>query len=800
MTDRPKEKNAMKSALSLCLYLLASLIVISACKVSTTPMSSAQAGSVSIVPKPKQLSLRHGSFELTARTAVICEPSDERSRGVALYLAEKLGAATGGRLTVSHESPVSAAALIVLRKSSDAALGDEGYLLRVRRGEIAIEAAAPAGLFYGVQTILQLLPADALAGKGRGAAIAIPCLDIQDSPRLKWRGLMLDCSRHFFPKDFVLKYIDYMAAHKMNSFHWHLTDDQGWRIEIKKYPRLTEVGAWRVDREDLPWNERPAQKEGEKATYGGFYTQDDIREVVAYAQSRFITIVPEIEMPGHCLAALAAYPQYSCTGGPFTVPPGGVWPILDVYCPGNEGRSRSVENVLTEVCDLFPSEYIHIGGDEVDKATWKACPKCQARIAAEGLKDEEELQSYFVKRVEKFLNSKGKKLIGWDEILEGGLAPNAAVMSWRGIEGGIAAARAGHDVVMTPTTYCYFDYYQGDPANEPPGIGGYIPLRKVYSFEPAAPELTPAEAAHIIGAQANLWTEYVPTTEHAEYMTYPRAAAIAEIGWTPKEARDWTDFTRRMDREFERYEAMGIHFARSAYAVQFGPAHDAAKGTFGIKLETDTYRPDIRYTLDGSDPVASSPAYARPFVPKKSGVIKAAAFLGGKPVGKPAEVQMTIHKALGVPATLEFPPAEPNAGAGPAALTDGLHGSASPGNPHWVGFQGDDLVATIKLKKAEKIHRVSTGFLQRRDSWVLLPTSVEVAVSSDGKNFESVATLSHDISPLAPETVVKEFAAEAEGRTARFVRVHAKNIGLCPPGHRAAGQKAWLFADEIVVE
>jgi hexosaminidase len=799
MPNQPEEKDIMKSALSLCLFLFAGLLVISACKVATTtpagPMSA-----VSIIPKPQQIDLKPGAFNLTAQTVVVCEPGDERSAGVARFLAEKLGAATGGPLTVTQVSPVSAAAPIVLGKSSNAALGDEGYVLRVRRGEIAIEAAAPAGLFYGVQTILQLLPTDALAGKGRGAAIAIPCVDIQDSPRLKWRGLMLDCSRHFFPKEFVLKYIDFLAFHKMNTFHWHLTDDQGWRIEIKRYPRLTEIGAWRVDREDKPWNERPAQKEGEKATYGGFYTQDDIREVLAYAASRFITVVPEIEMPGHCSAALAAYPQFSCKGGPFTVPPGGVWPILDVYCPGNEGTFEFVENVLSEVCDLFPSAYIHIGGDEVDKATWKACPKCQARIAAEGLKDEEELQSYFVKRIEKFLNSKGKKLIGWDEILQGGLAPNAAVMSWRGTEGGMAAARAGHDVVMSPTSYCYLDYYQGDPATEPLAIGGYVPLRKIYSFEPALPELTPAEAEHIIGVQANLWTEYVPTTSHAEYMSYPRGAAVAEIGWTAKEKRDWTDFTRRMDKQFARYEALGLHFARSAYGVQFTPELDPVRKTLGIKLETDTYRPEIRFTVDGKEPVATSPLYKQPLRPKKTSVIKAAAFVAGKSVGKPAEVRLVAHRALGIPAALANPAKEPNTGASPMPLTDGLRASATAGDRRWQGFQGDDLVATIDLKKAQKISRLSAGFFQRAASWVFLPRSVEFAISIDGKNFETVQTLTHDVPPLSREAVVREFAVETKGRKARFVRVHALNIGVCPEGHPGAGDKAWLFADEIVVE
>ncbi|MEK9137784.1 MAG: family 20 glycosylhydrolase, partial [Bacteroidota bacterium] len=335
----------------------------------------------------------------------------------------------------------------------------------------------------------------------------IPCVAIRDWPRFEWRGMHLDVSRHFLPKKFIKTYIDMLAMHKMNVFHWHLTDDQGWRLEIKKYPKLIEVTAWRVDREDQHWNHRDPPREGEKATYGGYYTQDEIREIVKYADERNITVVPEIEMPAHTTALLAAYPQYSCTGGPFDVPPGGVWPITDIFCAGNDSTFYFLQDVLTEVMDLFPGKYIHIGGDEADKKEWKACAKCQARIKQEELKDEAELQSYFVKRIEKFIVSKGRRLIGWDEILEGGLAPEATVMSWRGTEGGIAATRQGHDAVMTPGSHCYFDHYQGKQEFEPLAIGGYTPLSKVYSYEPIPDSLTPEEAKHILGAQGNVWTE-----------------------------------------------------------------------------------------------------------------------------------------------------------------------------------------------------------------------------------------------------------------------------------------------------
>ncbi len=789
----------MKNTLAICLWLLAGLIVVSACRTAPEPPAAALSP-VSVVPLPQSATLEPGSFTVTTQSVFAVEPENEGAAEAARYLAEKLGAAAGAAFSVSQGAPAPAAPGFFFKKAADEAMAGEAYRLRVSAAGVVLEAAAPAGFLYGVQTVLQLLPAEVFSGKSVTAPLTLPCVDIQDAPRLPWRGMMLDCSRHFFPKEFVLKYIDFLVFHKMNTFHWHLTDDQGWRIEIKKYPKLTEVGAWRVDREDKHWNERPAQAAEEKATYGGFYTQDEIREVIAYAKSRCITVVPEIEMPGHCLSALASYPQFSCSGGPFTVPPGGVWPILDVYCPGNEGTFAFLEDILGEVCDLFPGEYVHIGGDEVDKATWKACPKCQARIKKEGLKDEEELQSYFVKRIEKFLNAKGKKLIGWDEILQGGLAPNAAVMSWRGTEGGIAAARAGHDVVMSPTTHCYFDYYQGDPATEPLAIGGYVPLSRVYAFDPTPAELTPAEAARIIGAQANLWTEYVPTTSHAEYMTFPRIAAIAEVGWTAQDKRGWTDFTYRMDKQFARYRQAGINAAESAYGVRFRAGLDPVKQTFGIGLETDTFRPDIRFTLDGSDPVAVSPAYRQPIVPKTTGVIKAATFVEGRLAGKPSEVQVTVHRALGIPAALGFPFKDRYTGGGPLALTDGLRGSNAPGDGRWQGFEGDDLAATIDLKKAKKVSRVSVAFLQRAASWTFLPSSVEIAVSTDGQSFEPVRTLTHDIPALSRDPMIKEFSVETNGGPVRYVRVRAKNIGVCPAGHPGAGDKAWIMADEIVVE
>jgi hexosaminidase len=513
-----------------------------------------------IIPQPVKIESRKGTFTMHP-SAEIKFTGGEWAKNVAGFLAEILRPATG--FALETEEGTDGAINLVIDTALD--MNPEGYLLTVEKKKVILTGCTPAGLSRGIQTIRQLLPPEiessTVAG---GVKWTMPCVSITDFPRFSWRGMHLDVSRHFFDVDFIKRYIDILAMHKMNVFHWHLVDDQGWRIEIKKYPRLTEVGAWRVDREDKPWNSRLPQQPGEKATYGGFYTQEEIKEVVAYASERHINVVPEIEMPAHVGSALAAYPQYSCTGGPFTVPPGSVWPITDIYCAGKDETFAFLEDILTEVMELFPSPYIHIGGDEADKTEWRKCPYCQARIRKEGLKDEAELQSYFVKRMERFISSKGRMLIGWDEILEGGLAPGAAVMSWREFDGGIEAAKAGHNVVMTPVSHTYFNLYQADPATEPLAYRGIINLEKVYLFEPVPDGLTEDEAKHIIGAQACLWTEMVPDGRTAEYMILPRLTAMSEVLWSATESRNWVDFNIRLIRMMEHFDVMGLNYSKSS--------------------------------------------------------------------------------------------------------------------------------------------------------------------------------------------------------------------------------------------
>jgi len=590
---------------SISLFLLAHISVSGGKNVAQTGWA--------IIPKPERIEVRSGFFQISARTRVAFESKEEAVQAIADELATQLRQATGFAVPLQEARGPQPEGTILLRtRGSLTRLGPEGYRLSVSRDRVTVEALSPAGLFYGLQTMTQLLPPAWEKGQpAPGIAWRLPCLKVEDKPRFSWRGVHLDVGRHFFPKESVKRYIDIMAKYKMNIFHWHLTEDQGWRIEIKKYPRLTEVGAWRKETMD------------DGQPHGGYYTQEEIREVVSHARKRFVTIVPEIEMPGHCQAALAAYPELSCSGGPFKV--GTEWGIIyDVYCAGNEKTFAFLEDVLSEVIDLFPGPFVHIGGDEVPKLRWQNCVKCQERIKQEGLANEAELQSYFIRRIEKFLNAKGKRLVGWDEILEGGLAPNATVMSWRGTAGGIEAAKSGHDVVMTPTSHCYFDYYQGK-YDEPKAIGGFLPIDRVYAYEPIPAELNAEEGRHVLGAQANIWTEYMPVFEQVEYMLLPRLLALSEVVWTPQDLRRFADFERRLVAHYERLAAMGVNFRLPPPEGLGGRRINFMPLTIEIGLPYPGA--EVRYTLDGSEPSPQSPLYTLPVKINQSAVLKARTYL-----------------------------------------------------------------------------------------------------------------------------------------------------------------------------
>ncbi|HEX7410852.1 MAG TPA: family 20 glycosylhydrolase, partial [Bacteroidales bacterium] len=623
-------------------------------------------------------------------------------------------------------------------------------------------------------------------------SIIVPAIYIKDKPRFIYRGMHLDVGRHMFPIESIEKYIDLMASYKMNTFHWHLTEDQGWRIEIKKYPLLTQIGSIRkgtqVGKTDSI----------DEVPYGGFYTQDEAKSIVQYAADRFITVIPEIEMPGHSVAALKAYPQYSCTGGPFDVRT--TWGVSDdIYCAGNDSTFAFLQDILTEVLDIFPSTYIHIGGDEAPKARWEECPKCQARITAEGLKDEMELQSYFIKRIEKFLVSRNRRLIGWDEILEGGLAPEATVMSWRGITGGTAAARQFHDVIMTPDSHCYFDHYQADPANEPLAIGGLTTLKTVYNYDPVPDELNETEAKHILGTQGNVWTEYISTPEYLEYMAYPRAIALAEVNWSGKESRNWNDFSRRMDNQYKRLDYKKVNYSKCALGIDISTSRVPITLTMKVKLESEIPGFIIHYTTDGSTPNANSAVYKDPFQLTVTTTVKAALFNAEEMKGNVSEGQVIVHKAFGKTIQINKPFSSKYPASGEFAMVDGLKGTGVLRNGCWQGYEGADMDITIDLSYVQPVNAISAGFLQSPGNWVFFPKSIIYLASIDGVTYDTLFTIDIPVSITAGfET--KSFRCETPGKQFRYIRVEAKNIGNCPQGHKGAGYPAWLFADEIEVE
>ncbi len=595
----------------LLITLLSTVVLIA----RMNPGADKRGAAISIIPKPLVLEKGSETFTLTKSTNIAIKGDSGGLQQVAEQLAGRLRAATGYPITiVPYGSIQTTENSIVLALADDNKLGPEGYRLKAGKHSVLIEGLRPAGVFYGVQTFYQLLPVEVESNKVvTGIEWSVPCVRIEDAPRFPWRGMHLDVGRHFFSKDSVKRYLDLMASYKMNTFHWHLTEDQGWRIEIKKYPRLTTVGAWR--RETM----------GDCTPHGGFYTQDDVREIVNYARDRFITVVPEIEMPGHSLAALAAYPELSCSGGPFKV--GTEWGVInDVYCAGNEKTFQFLEDVIDEVAGLFPGPFFHIGGDECPKLRWSNCKRCQERMVSNGLKNEQELQSYFVKRIEKMLAARGKRLVGWDEILEGGIAPNATVMSWRGIAGGIEAAKSGHDVVMTPTAYCYFDYYQA-LAGEPKAIGAFLPIDTVYSYEPIPPDLSPDQAKHVLGAQGNVWSEWMPNYREVEYMASARMMALSEVVWSDKAGRNLADFLKRMTPHYKRLSIRDVN-VRIPAPLGIGGHRIIFQDTVAT-MNSPVPDAQIYYTLDGRTPSTSSQIYSKPIPIKGDQTLTAILVLPG---------------------------------------------------------------------------------------------------------------------------------------------------------------------------
>ena len=754
--------------------------------------AAGQTADFNIIPRPQQVNVSNDApFTLNAKTVISLGTNSQDMKRNANMLASYIEQATGIRPAIGKGKSGAAIILTIDKTIANA----EGYKLDADAKQIRIAGASAAGVFYGIQTLRKSLP----LVNGKASKVSIPAVHIADAPRFAYRGTHLDVSRHFVTADSVRQFIDMLALHNINRFHWHLTDDQGWRIEIKKYPLLTQIGSKRAQ---TVIGHNSGKYDGKP--YSGFYTQKQIRDIVKYAADRYITIVPEIDLPGHMQAALAAYPDMGCTGGPYEV--WQKWGVSDnVLCAGNDKTLTFIDNVLKEITQLFPSKYIHVGGDECPKTQWQKCPKCQARIKAlnleakDGHSAEERLQSYIITHASNYLKSLGRNTIGWDEILEGGLAEGATVMSWRGESGGIAAAKQHHDVVMTPNSYLYFDYYQSlDKANEPLAIGGYLPLETVYSYEPMPKELTADEARHIIGVQANIWTEYMPTFKQMQYMALPRLAALSEVQWSQPALKDYTSFTNRLTEFTHMYDRLGYNYAKHLYNVAIHVDSDNKWREILIHMTT-AGKAEIRYTLDGTEPTANSTLYTGAIVLQKSAKIRAAAFRDGKRSSVTSQ-DISFNKATACPVELLQPTHKNYTYNGGATLTDGLLGDKGFGTGRWLGFSGNDLEAVIDLKQNTDVSSVSLNTCVDKGSWIFDARNIEVSVSADGKSFTKVASKS--LPALEEQTPDNIYTYELTfpQTTTRYVKVTATSEHNIPEWHGGKGKPAFLFVDEISVK
>ncbi|MDO5571337.1 MAG: family 20 glycosylhydrolase [Bacteroidales bacterium] len=658
---------------------------------------------------------------------------------------------------------------ITLQLSKSVDESDESYQLEIGKNSVTIKANSDAGLFYGLQTLIQLTETEN----------KLPQMVISDSPRFEYRGMHLDVSRHFYSVDFIKKQLDMMAYYKLNRFHWHLTDGAGWRMEVKKYPLLTDIAAWRPYKNWKEWykgDKLYCSKDDENAN-GGYYTVEQMKDVVEYAAQRNITVIPEIELPSHSEEVLAVYPKFSCTGIPYK---------SSDFCPGNEKTFEFLQDIFDEVLEIFPSKMIHLGGDEAGKADWKKCPKCLKRMRENNLKDVDELQSYFVSRMGAYLNSKGRTFIGWDEILEGGLAENAVVMSWRGEEGGIKAVKSGHNAIMTPGGYCYFDAYQLEPSTQPEAIGGYLTVEKVYSYNPVPDSLNNEEAKFIMGVQGNVWTEYMPTPKHTEYMIYPRIAALAEVAWSNSENRSWNEFKPRINRHVSLLKEKGVNSCNLNADVLLTQNPDTINNYMVVEMNTDLYPASIYYTIDGSEPTVNSNVYKKPLNITDPTDIKAAVFVNNVIAGNILKKNVSYHKAINKKLTYNCIYSWQYPAGGDKALIDGYFGGFGYGDGRWQGFL-KDMDVVIDLGQKTKINRIEGKFMQIIGPWVWMPQEVEVLVSDDGVNYESVAIDKNDI-PVEQDGVLFRYFGFKGDAEARFINYKAKHY------------KGFMFIDEIVVE
>lgn len=744
-----------------------------------------------IIPKPLDVNCKgDASFLLKDGVAVIYPENNQKMQDNAEFLVDYVERQTGVKLTSHAGMPVDGAICLTLDLSDDNA---EAYKLIVNDKRVCISGASEAGVFYGIQTLRKSLPV------AQDINVNLSAVEIYDKPRFAYRGAMLDVARHFYTVDEVKTFIDMLALHNINRFHWHLTDDQGWRIEIKKYPKLMSVASERKETVVGRWYS--GIYDGKP--YGGYYTQDELRDVIDYAAKRHITIIPEVDLPGHMQAALTAYPELGCTGRPYEVRT--IWGVSqDVLCVGNDFTLQFVKDVLSEVADIFPSEYIHIGGDECPKVRWEKCPKCQERIKSLGLKSdakhtkEQRLQSYMIQEAAKYLKEKGKRIIGWTEILEGGLVPDATLMSWIGESGGIEAAHQHHDVIMTPNTYLYFDYYQSKKVeDEPLAIGGYLPIEKTYNYEPMPKELTKEEQQYIKGVQANLWTEYIPVFSQVQYMVLPRLGAAAEVQWTDPSKKDYKDFLRRVPHLVAVYDCYGWNYATHVYDVNVDMKADTVNHVLNVQLSTMADDP-IYYTLDGQDPTEKSLKYTKPFTIDQSVVLKTMAVHPDR-TSKISVDTIRFNKATLKPVVLLQPNESRFSPDGPVVLVDGRNGNHSFDTGAWLAVAGNDLEAVINMQAETILSSASVHAYVRKDAWLFDARGFSVSVSSDNKNYKEVASQEYKQMQESDSDGIIEHELSFDPCKATYVKIKVISEKSMPDWHWDAGKAPFLLVDEIIL-
>jgi len=725
-----------------------------------------------LIPKPAQMTISSGTYILAPTVNIYA--SEEFMSTAELFSEYPTRPFVEVQKLKSLKKNIKESFRILKATDSDK-LNENAYLLQIDETGILLKAHQPQALIHGIYTLVQM-------GMLADHPESLPYVHIIDEPQFSYRGMHLDVSRHFLPISFIKKFVDIMAIYKFNNLHWHLTDGAGWRIEVKKYPELTSKAAWRTHSHWKDWwnNGRQYVSQGSPNASGGFYTQEQAADLVAYAQRKGINIIPEIEMPGHSEEVIAVYPELACTGN---------HNIQGEFCIGNEKTFEFLKNVIDEMLPIFPSPYIHIGGDEANKKHWKDCPKCQDLMHREGLKNVDELQSYAIKQMDEYLQAQGRKLIGWDEILEGGLTKGATVMSWRGEEGGIKAANSGHDVIMTPGNYLYFDSYQTDPRTQPETIGGYLPLEKVYSYYPVPASIEKDKVKHILGAQANLWSEYMTTFQQVEYMAFPRALALAEVNWTNPSLKSFPNFKQRLQSHYKLLQDLDVNYYRPSYNVDYQVKFNAKKFSNTVSLSSEQVeQSNIHYTIDGSKPSFKTSPYVEPFELSIPTVVRAAYFLDSIQVSPEVVIELDVHKAIGKKVTYN----NKNFGNYPAqhelTLTNGIKGGLTYHDQQWQGFLSD-LDIVVDFERREEISNVAMNFMQMTGPGVYMPTEFKVFLSDNGQNFREVGVIKNTVPDDDPKLIIKRFDLKlAKSQPARYVKVIATNT-----------KGGFLFADEIIV-